>query len=227
MAITYTDVGGGVSLSNTSSYNFTNIPFGAADPDRVLILPINVNYGAGSRVIDSVTVGGNAATEIAQHIVQVASQTFLECAIYGIALPTGTSGPVVVTTTAQAAHCSFRVLRTVGLAGLTPFHTNSADGITPSTTLNIPSSGLAIGVAAGRSGGNFTWTGISEIYDAPQESSIFWTAAAQVFPTAQASLNVSIGRSSGTEALCLLVASLAAAPSGVTRQFMHYRRLRI
>lgn len=136
-------------ISGVSAQTFSSVPFGAADSTRnVLVLVSWVRASGTAAAVSSVTIGGVTATAI----VAPAPTTVLGFGIYMAAVPSGTSGNVVVnfasTNVAEVSVVSFSLYH---LSSTSPSSTNSAAGAA-SMSLTTPSGGFAfvVGVFAGQ-----------------------------------------------------------------------------
>jgi hypothetical protein len=107
------------STTDLTTYTFSGMDFGDANADRKIIVCIQ-GHANSARSISSVTIGGVTATELVSQA--DASVGGHRAAIYGAAVPTGTSGNVVVTFSGSMLRASAHTYRKLG--SLTPHHTN-------------------------------------------------------------------------------------------------------
>jgi hypothetical protein len=120
-----------------STYTFNNVPIGAADDNRYVIIAVNGASVLSTGTIASVTVNGQAAT-----IVYQATQSGYTVGYAGILLPTGTTATVVVTFNGGAGTCgigSYSALVTSTTPILTA-NNGSASGV---STLSITGANLS------------------------------------------------------------------------------------
>ncbi len=172
--------GTGTNASNLTSYTFAGVNFGNQSTKRYILVAVS-NVGGASA---TVTVDGVSATKI---------YSALSPEWWLVALPTGTSGDVVVATGGAAAtRCSIAVWAVYHLKNLTPTDGDFINGVgnLSPRSIDVEQRGLILAVADGASGHtNITWTGITEVADVTIEARQFSAAWAQ-FSTAQ---TVSVG----------------------------------
>lgn len=154
--------------SNLTTYTFSSMSFGAAHSSRIIVCTVGSVATASSPSISSFTIGGVSATQAKFATTDVGGDV-IKTAIYYAAVPTGTSGDVVITWSDGMDSCEIGLYRMINNLSATPYHTNSGattSGTSVSTTLNIPAQGFAVGVEASESTtSNVTWTGLTEDYD--------------------------------------------------------------
>lgn len=144
-----------------SNKTFTPVDFGEAHVARRIVVGINLRMVAAGQTITSVTIGGVAATEAA--VASNAGEGLIS-AVYFAAVPTGTSGSVVINTSGNFEQVSIHAYRLVSASfALSDF--DSAQATTASAvsaTLDVPAGGVSIAAAATRLGASFTWAGATE-----------------------------------------------------------------
>jgi hypothetical protein len=172
------------SNSNLTTYTFSSENLGAADAGRYIIVGVTARNSTADRTLDSVTVGGVAATIVAD-IADGTSRASIAIA----AVPTGTTGDVVVTYSGQQLRCRIGLWRATGIDP-TP-HDTETDGsdTVPSASLNVPAGGFAVAVAMENALTTATWVGLTEAWDAQNE--ITMTGAGDEFASAQTGLAIS------------------------------------
>jgi hypothetical protein len=151
-----------VDAVNRTEYTFA-LDFGDAAADRYLIATPSAR-GATSGTISFVTIGGVSATQI---INTTALQQTLHntAAIFIAAVPTGTSGDVVVTYADGKSRAGCGLFRVTGLSSATA-HDTAADNVEHSPlvdTINVLGGGFVIAVAVGEA--TVIWAGVTESYD--------------------------------------------------------------
>lgn len=149
-----------------TSKTFSASSFGAADVNRYIIVGVSVK--AIVATISSVTIGGVTAT---QHVYQGNAGGNGYAAIYGAAVPTGTTGDIVVTQDVNIIDMAIAVWRKTGAATNTASATGTAVTATtadPAWTLsfNIPASGVGLYVQTNQIGANAVWSGATADYTA-------------------------------------------------------------
>lgn len=210
----------GSAASTSSVATIAGLDFNAEAGDRLIAASIAFEVTVSPPTISAVTIGGVSATQRAQ-----AANSGRRAEIWVAAVPTGTSGDVVVTITAGDTTISAATFSVTG-AEEVPTDTDAANG----NGDNISITGLTIdtdgaGVAAHCNGffdSTTSWTGASESHDtkvatAFVHSSAIVTAAGTNTITAdgatatQALVGVAFGPSSGatTHSIDLDAASFA------------------
>ena len=148
------------SASSTSSRTFSGLSFGPEAPGRVLAVTWTIGTGDSNRWVTSMTIGGVSATEIIPHFRHLNGNA-QNGSMWAALVPSGTSGSVVVNTSSSTPS-AILVSSVLNAKSLTPFDTNTDTGTSSmDLDLEIPSGGavLAMGGAAGGSGGSFTFGG--------------------------------------------------------------------
>jgi hypothetical protein len=132
-------VGTDLTTYTCSTFNAGGNGLGAADPDRVIYVACSSAAAAG-RTVSSVTVAGSSATVVANP----ASNTNIAL-VAAIALPTGTTGDVVVTYSGAMVTNGCGVWRGIGYsATATDNFTNQTE---TAQNLTTAASGIALGAA--------------------------------------------------------------------------------
>lgn len=153
-----------VSASNLTTYTFSAMALGpAADRDAVIVGIIANSSGAS---VDTVTVGGQSATQVAElvHGADTVVALFIATGV------TGSTGDVVVTLSSGSQSCgvvvwSAKGLNTTASATATDGADHSTDD-TASASLSIPANGFAVGIMGGGSANQtYTWTNLTEDVD--------------------------------------------------------------
>lgn len=81
-------------------YTFLNVPLGLPATDRLIVVGLNASSVVGVLTTNTLTIGGVAATKIAELI---SSGNGLVTALYYLAVPAGTSATIVATLTGAGA----------------------------------------------------------------------------------------------------------------------------
>ena len=172
------------STADLTSYTFNNVNIGTASADRIVVVGITINGSSNGFpcTINSVTIGGNAATQIAQ----VVGASWATAAIFALAVPSGTTANIVVALNRTAGRCAVASWAMTG-ASITPADTltdtnASAD---PTGTIDIPANGAACAAAISATSTTTTWTGLTEKVDTALEGFSTHTAANDNFASAQ------------------------------------------
>jgi hypothetical protein len=136
---------------------------------------------AGARTIASVTVAGNAATEIIPLFTQKVGSDYSYMAVYGIIDAVNTSGDIVVTWGQNMSGSEIAVF-SLANASLTPAGSDTTqDSPISFADLRVGASGAIVAVASsvGDNGVTWTWSGLTERYDGASGVGS-WTMSAAV-----------------------------------------------
>lgn len=156
-----------VNSTAQTTYTFSSQSLGTADPFRYIIVNVTGASASAGRTISTVTVGGISGNILVQDAPGASSR------VSGIAIaavPTGTTGDVVVTfSTGGVDRAGIGLYRATGISA-TPYHTNSNDTTSAaslSTTINTISGGVLIACFedSTTSVASVGWTGATENYD--------------------------------------------------------------
>jgi hypothetical protein len=195
------------SLS-TASFTFSNISIGAADSNRIVVFGVGVfaaNTSLGS--LGSITVNGNAATQIAVSSgLTNTSRTY----IYAAAVPTGTTANFVVSHSV-ATTCGIAIYRMISRSlQLTPFATGvgaAEDATSPVTaSVNTSFNGAVVSIIYGINNGTTTWTGLTEDFEVDTRSGEVLSGAS-VYPSTGSTLNISATKSTASGTVIQLAAA--------------------
>jgi len=172
IAYSFTDSEG--IQGNNTIFTFSSKAFGAADDSRVIVVSGGVAFSNVSGTVSSATIGGVSATIIVQKLDSFGAVNDKQLSfILAAAVPSGTSGDVVVTLT-RSLNSSNRgmgigVHRLTGPGVVAADDTATDDDNTCSSgsmtvSCDTKEDGAAIGASAGNGGvyGTETWTGLTE-----------------------------------------------------------------
>lgn len=175
------------STVDASTYTFSSENLGTPDPYRYIILTIESRKTGALTTITSVTIAGiTAAIAVQQNV--ITSNTTV-CGIAIAAVPTGSSGDIVVNFGATMVRCVINVYRATRLRSLTANDTKSSTDNAPTCNLGIQARGFAVGGALSATSTSATWTGLTEDYDAQVEANTMTSASAS-FTTTQTGLPI-------------------------------------
>lgn len=119
---------------------FASMDFGDEHADRYIIASIcAIQTAAGAGTINTVTIGGVAATRVVQH----RPQAYRTSEIWIAPVPTGTTGDIVLGVTSYNGF-TLQPYRAVGLISSTAFDTDTASTL----TFDIPANGIALLIGA-------------------------------------------------------------------------------
>lgn len=147
-----------------SPLTYTNHATGTAG-NRWTIVGVVVEDGATAFTIDSMTVGGSAATEITDNSAETGS--LMQSALYIISNPSGTTATIDVTVSEAvtvSAVCVWAAYDLVSAAAhdtAASFHTSSGN---LALSLDVPVDGIAAGICGSEQNAAdaTTWTGMTE-----------------------------------------------------------------
>lgn len=179
------------STANATSYTFSSQSLGAEDADRYIIVCVASRATSGTVSISGVTVGGISASVAVSRTNDDSNNNI--CAQYIVAVPTGTTGDVVVTFAAGQLRCWIALYRAVDIDSPTPHDTDSSIVEDPVGSIDVPAGGFAIGAAISASGGSvpsFSWSGITEDVDETVESNTRMSSASDEFVSSQTPLAI-------------------------------------
>ncbi len=218
MAAEVTNTANATDDGNLSEYEYLAESFGAAAADRLILVGVDARAsasGAYGSLPTGVTIGGVTATMLVEKN-QVDGANSLGEAIWGAAVPTGTSGAVVVTYGGGQLRSTCSVYRVVG-AVLTPFDTASDGGAlgARATTIDVEAGGIIIGSYCVQppGAGTGTWTGLTEDYEGTVEF-LGTTAASDEFASAETARAISVSWTGTPITSALVAVSLSPAPTG-------------
>ena len=200
------------SDTDLTTYTFSTKALGAAATDRRIIAVIAARANA-ARSISSVTIGGISATALATANATGSGADI--CAVYQAAVPTGTTGDVVVTFDNTMLRAFVTVLRVIGWPSGTAT-ASSTDLTLSAQDLNASISCVARGAIVGGiiylntlSGATTTWTNLTESSDlqSVEATNNCSSAAFNNFAAAQSSLSITAtGTGTGSAGAMALVA---------------------
>lgn len=123
-----------------TTYTETSADLGAAASDRYIV--VGVTGFLASATIDTVTVAGISATQVAAY----EGLDSAHCALFIAAVPSGTSGDIVLTWSASMNRSAWTWWRMTGAGSATADDTDTTNANPPDGTLNVPANGAGIGV---------------------------------------------------------------------------------
>jgi hypothetical protein len=139
---------------------YSGLSFGAADPNRVVIVGIGARISTASNFVSSVTIGGIGATAVASTYA-TAGAANSQSVLYQAAVPSGTSGNVVVTYSVATVRTAITLYRLItGTPAATSGGSNFGSGVTIlGVALTIPTGGKAAAFSYEAATANaITWT---------------------------------------------------------------------
>ena len=191
--ITATYIGRVTNTSTLTTYTFSSAGIGTAASDRFVVLAIGLIGSSG--LVNSVTIGGVAATELYEFQDSIGSSVV---AFYGLIVTSGTTADIVVTLASSATSCGVAIYNVNGNASVATTDTMGAESstVTASGTIDCDADGCII-ACAGCPGSfigavtNFTWVGVTERVDQSLVTNSRWSSAMDNFASAQTGLTIS------------------------------------
>lgn len=136
-----------------STFTFTPFPLGTAAANRKVIIGVVYN---SATAVNSVTVGGTSATQIASNGA---------CSFWVLDVPTGTTATIVVTMASAIVGCAIAGWAAYGLRTSTAVGSGSATATATVHTLDATAfqGGVVVGVSAQTTAvlSTTTWSGLS------------------------------------------------------------------
>ena len=194
--VTYVSTAG--SASNLTTYTFTSQSFGTAHADRILVCTVGgQGQAAGAKSVSSLTIGGISATLVKAQ--QGLTLDYFRSEIWRAAVPTGTSGTVVINWNDTMETCISGLFSVITKTAA-PYATAGigGDGATQiSTTISSPDNGIILGCHYGNSTPD-TWSGLTERYDT-HPSTQSGSGASDAFASAQTSKSIGVTPGGGAQ----------------------------
>ncbi len=222
IVVTHTD--DETSSTNASSYTFSSKSFGAADSDRIMIA-VYGHRNSSAVAVDSVTIGGVTATPISE-------RTFGSniLGFYGAAVPTGTSGDVVVTLASTVLRAGMSLYAVTGttLDGIFDGAWDTEDTSDSFADLDVscPAGCAIIGAGFTTLSGSpntWTWTGLTEDFDSGDiETSTIMGTAHDEFASAQDPITTIAATADGTINAGAAGVIVLAKPSQIISTFLEF-----
>jgi hypothetical protein len=157
--------------TNQTTYNFASQNFGDEDATREIVVTVHWYGLTGASALNSASIGGVSATIHVQNNDDLGG-AFVGSAIISASVPTGTSGTISVTFSAQCLGAAIGAYRVINLSSTTPHHTASDDDDVINMSLNIPENGVLVACAMFETAGVVATSGMTEDFDATLESAV-------------------------------------------------------
>ena len=145
-----------------NTYSFTDRAIGESSGGRLVVCAVHWAL-TGSTTLSSATIGGVAATIVAQ-----CNGTNTGVAIIAAVVPTGTTATVALTWAASVARGGIGLWRMVGQVSNTAYDFDNPAGgaqAVRTVTLDVPAGGGVIVASEGDQSNATTWTNATERYD--------------------------------------------------------------
>ncbi len=173
------------STTNASSYTFSASDIGTADTSRLVVVQVHGQASAGTRSVNTLTIGGTGATGYQN------TARLYHNSLWALAVSTGTTASIVVTFSGTMLNCLIAVYALYDLNSNVPIDSQpaTANSTTISLTVSARQKGIVIGGITGAANATTTWTGVTERYDTTVESTVR-SGGESVIATTNASYSV-------------------------------------
>lgn len=147
----------------TSTDTLTGAPLGTASADRFVVAALAFEKLAAAS--ESVTIAGQSAPLIAGTKENYASSA-LFVGMYGVLLPTGTTGDIVMTVSSATVSLYFAAMYSLyRLRSTTPVDVAVSDANPMALSVNTLTASIAIGLAFVNNATTVSWSGLTEDVD--------------------------------------------------------------
>lgn len=163
-SITLTDQG--FDNTNSSTHTISGVSLGTAEAGRFIAVTLHAYTNTASPNLNGVTIGGVSATIIGKG--EAANGNLRTSASIAIAaVPTGTTGDVVVSWAASHFNCHVTVHKILGIDGVTASDSGTSAEVDPLTdTLTTTTGGINLVAASSDStAATAAFTGVTEVVD--------------------------------------------------------------
>lgn len=198
--------------TNLTTYTFSTRALGTAAANRYIIVGVGSSNLSTGTTISSVTVGGVSGSLVKRQTRNAGGVDY-NSELWIAAVPTGTTGDVVVVCSTGNLRCAVGVWRAVDI-NPTAFQTAnsaSASANPQSASLDIPANGCAVAYCAlDASSSTTTWAGLTEDFDALYET-VTNTGSSLNSAAGASALTVSATPSGGVLGASMVCASFSSA----------------
>jgi hypothetical protein len=192
----------GSSTADSVTYTFNSQNFGVEHYSRFIAVFAQTTGSGTAQVPTSMTIGGITASKI----VDVGNQGFNTIGLWGAAVPTGTTGTIVIGVNPNSANMNFSAYAIYDASSNTVSETNTfVGGALVASASNISGTvgeNVCLCAISSRNSSSYTWgTAVTEDYDFVVESSGCLSSASGLdTPVTVGSSNIAAtGTGSGTE----------------------------
>jgi len=195
---------GAVNSANASTYTFTSLDCGAADPDRKVVICVMTSSGGGSGDPTSVEIdNGGSPISFTKLIYQDGSAC--AASIWIGAVPAGTLYDVTVTFSGNESSCGISAYRLINYSS-TPYDTVAYAGADPATgSIDATDSGVFIAASSISALSSFTWTNVTENFEDLGDT-VGISSASRSFVSASAGVSITADTFGGN--MVMVVVSL-------------------
>jgi hypothetical protein len=210
------------NTANLTTYTFASQNLGTASSDRYIIVTAAGSAISGTNSISTLEVAGIPASFVNRQNQDSPNEANV-AEIWIAAVPTGTSGNVVVTFSGGQARAAITMYSATGLNSATPYDTGNATDSganpNPSTTIDCQADGFVIAATMINNAATTTgcaWTGLTENAEQVIEANAYLSSASDNFATAQTGLTVTSAWSNSNSLAdaCLAIASWSGTSGG-------------
>lgn len=185
----YASNGSNATAGNPQTYTAAGI--GAAAANRQIV--VAVANATNAEQAATVSIAGIGATQIATQ----AGSSGIFGSLWAAAVPTGSTGDIVVTYTSTPGTRAGYIAWALYGASASASATSGSAASPGTTTLNCPANGAIIAAAQSSDGPN-SWTGLTKDVDAVLGGGSFTqTGASQSFASTQTGLSITVTYNSG------------------------------
>ena len=182
--------------SDSTSYTFSDENIGTADGARSIIVVIASRKAGANTVLNSVSIGGVSATITIQQDNSATNSNIAAIAV--AAVPSGTTGDIVVAFDSTMSRCAIGVYRATNLDSITAHDFGSSVVTNPTYDIDVPAGGFAIGGISSSGDLTMSWAGITEDYDGAIETYMTYSGASDTFASEQTALTLTVTPSGST-----------------------------
>lgn len=198
--------------TNTDVYTFSSADIGTAASDRYVVCVCHQRKaGTAAASLTSATIAGVSASIPVQEISTTSNSNLV--AIIIAAVPTGTTGDVVLTWSVSGVDSAIEVYAVYGIDGATAHDTDQSAASDPSLSLNVEAGGIVIGGGTCSLGTSGAWTGITEDNE-NISGTMYYGSASDAFASASTPLAVTLTWSGSDVQTATVVASWSPAAVG-------------
>ena len=193
---------------NATTFTFSGVALGTAATDRHIVIAA-LTATASAADANTVTVAGESASLV----VRASGGDNSRAELWIVALPSGTTGDVVITWSTAKDRCGYAAWAMYGANASA--HDTATDGdTTPSFTIDVPAGGYLI-AAATQTGSSSTptatWTGVTENFDENMLPRTTQTGGSIALADADSGRTVSFSPSVGISLCAMSAASFEVA----------------
>jgi hypothetical protein len=170
------------STSDLTTYTFSSVSFGNANDTRRIFVCLTTQ-GGGSGTVTSLTVGGVSAEKLYGE-----PSAAIRMEVWVAAVPTGTTGNIVVNWSTTKSYTDIHVYRAINLLTNTPtstiFVSTTSNPVSLAMDLAVNDPGFVLSSVMTRANVDVTWTNATEGADAFYDGGVRHATASQnIIPT--------------------------------------------